>query len=282
VDTSALSQTLARLPIWVILGASLLAMSEEILLGPYKWSRVVSALGTPMSYREAVLARLGSQPIRLLMPLKSGEGACVLYLRRVRGMAVAPATSTVLFEKVVNLWATVFLLSLGLGLNEGGVLWVAAPVVAVLPFLRAPWRAVSVWLAPRGRFGGFAARLLDAFVVLPAKELALQLPMALAFTGLEVVNSWWILTVLGVAAPFSYVLLVVPLSYFANNIPVTVAGIGVREALFVVAFAGMALPAECLAAGVAVTTIEYIVPTLVGLLLLRRFLAATARGGAAV
>ncbi len=289
LDTAALTATWAALPVGVALGAACLALSAELFIGPYKWGRVVRALGVDMTFADAVLIRLGSQPLRLVMPLKTGEGVVVGHLVRVRGMDVATATSTVLFEKVVNLWATVVLLSVGLALTEAagggwvgsaGLAWLLVALVVAAPGLRGPWRWLAAKVRTGGRVGAFLGRLLDAFVALPTRELWVQAPLALAFTSLEVVNSWWLLTVLGVEAPFSLVLLVIPLSYFLNNLPVTVAGIGMREALFVVAFAELATPATCFAAGVAVSTIAYVVPTLAGLLMMRRFLAVTAAGRA--
>ncbi len=278
VDATGFLPALLTLPPLVFVGACCIALSEELLVGPFKWARVVAAVGPALSFREALLIRLGSQPIRSVAPLKTGEAAAVVYLSRVHDMDVATATSTVLFEKAVNLWATVFLISVGLSL--AGVELAPVLVVAwlVLPFLRGPWRALADALRGRfGRVGPFAAGLLDAFLSLPPRELAMQLPLAVLFTGLEVVNSWWLLTVLMVDVSFATVLVVVPISYFLNNVPVTVLGIGMREGLFVVALAGLAAPATLFAAGVAVSIVEYVVPTLVGLLALPRFLSAVAQ-----
>lgn len=248
-----------------------------MLIGPLKWRRVVRAAGLPLRFGEALLIRLGSQPIRQIAPLKTGEAATVLYLRRVHGMDVGVAAGTVLFEKGVNLWATVLLITIGLAIAWSPVAGAAAAAWVLLPFLRGPWRALADALRGRlGRAGRFSASLLDAFVGLDVRELALQLPLALLFIGLEMVNSWLLLRVVGVQVPLEVVLIVVGASFFLNNVPITLLGIGMRESVFVIGLAGFGDPALLLVAGLLVSTVEYIVPTLVGLLFMRRFLAACA------
>lgn len=284
VELGAVRDALSGLPLLAGLLAGLIALTEEALVGPFKWRRVVAAVGPNLSFREALLVRLGSQPIRSLAPLKSGEAASVLYLNRVHGVELDVAASTSLFEKAVNLWATIALMLAGLALQlTGAVSHLALAAIGLwvwLPFLRGPWRALVVVLDRRfGRPGRFAGRLLRAFVALPSAELARQLPLALLFTGLEVLSAWILLWGLGVSAPFGVVLVVVPLSFFLNNIPAFVLGIGIREALFVVAMAPLADSAVLFSLGICVSFFEYILPTLVGLLLVRSFLARlTAHG----
>ena len=96
--------------------------------------------------------------------------------------------------------------------------------------------------------------------------------MAMLFTGLEVFNAWLLLTVLGVELPFAAVMLVIPLSFIMNNIPVTLLGIGMRESVMVVGLSAYAMAPTLLAGGVALSLIEYVLPTLVGLLFLKSFL----------
>jgi len=49
-------------------------------------------------------------------------------------------------------------------------------------------------------------------------------------------------------------------------------GIGLREGLFVLCFVGYASPPILLVAGIAVSVVEYLLPTMCGLFFLRPFL----------
>lgn len=273
VDISAVISVLASVSVFSVLVASAIALTEEVLVGPYKWSRVLRHVGCQLSLPQAILIRIGSLPIRAILPLKTGEAAPALYLHKHHDLPLDVASGTILFEKGVNVWATVFLLSLGLALTGFWLAFAAAILWSIVPFVRGPVRRLASVLASGGRVGGFLSGLLKAFVLLPKRELAVQLPLAVLFTGLEVVNFWWILAVLGVEVGFGVVCLVIPLSYFVNNIPVTVLGIGMREGLILVLLGGVADSEVLLAAGILVTLFEYLLPLGVGFVLFPRFLS---------
>jgi uncharacterized membrane protein YbhN (UPF0104 family) len=273
IDWMSAAASLKHLTPQLILLSAGLALSEELIVGPFKWNLVVANLGLKLGFAEALLIRMGSQPIRSVAPLKSGEAASVIYLIRVHQMDGATAAGTVLFEKAVNLWATIAWMILGLALIRSP--WFATVIVlwVLLPFIRGPWSALAAHLHKHfGGVGGFAARLLDAFLLLPAKALVLQLPLALLFTFLEVFNAWLLLNALGADVPMAAVMIVIPLSFILNNIPITLMGIGMRESVVVVGLSAFAAAPTLLAGGVAVTVIEYLLPTVVGLFFLRSFL----------
>ena len=273
IDWKAAFSLLKTMDPMVLLFSCALALSEELLVGPLKWKWVVAAVGLRLSFIEALIIRMGSQPIRSVAPLKSGEAASVLYLVRVHDMDTATATSTVLFEKGVNLWATVAWMILGLIFIQSPWFALILALWVILPFIRGPWSSLSSFLSENfGRVGTFAAGMLDAFLELPIKALILQLPMALLFTGLEVFNAWLLLNALGAHVPVAAVMIVISLSFFLNNIPVTVLGLGMRESVVVAGLSAYALAPPLLAGGLALSVVEYLLPTLVGLFFLKTFL----------
>ncbi len=282
VDLSAALVSLRGLPAWALALAAVTALSEELLLGPLKWRRVARAVGCPLSLRETWLVRLGSQPLRVVLPLKSGELATALYLERRHGLPLARGVSTVLFEKAVNLWALVLLLLTGAVLLEGPLVLVGWLAWLGVPFVRGPWRDGASAMARRwGSPGRLGASLLDAYLALSRRELLVQLPLAVAFVGLEVWNTGLVLTALGAEPSPALLLLAVPASSFLNNLPVTILGIGVREGWLLVALGGTAPPETLLAGGLVITAVEYVLPTLVGLSLLPAFLTRLANPRAA-
>lgn len=273
MDLRGTWKAIAGFPALAVLLCTAIALFEEVLVGPLKWRFVVRDVGVPLSLREAILIRVGSQPVRAIAPLKSGEALPVAYLSRVHKLAVGLGAGTVVFEKAVNAWSAIVHILVALGLLGFWIAWPALALWTVIPFVRGPVRWLAGRVSGAGKVRKMAGDTLQAILSIRPGTLALQLPLAIFFTGLEIVNTAVVLTVLGAEVPFAVVLLTVPISYFLNNVPVTFLGIGMREGFFVLMLSGLAGRAEALATGVLVTAFEYVVPTVVGLLFSRRFLA---------
>ena len=278
VDLRGTWNAIAGFPVLAALLCTAIALFEEVLVGPFKWRFVVRDVGVPLSLREAILIRVGSQPVRAVAPLKSGEALPVAYLSRVHKLPAGLGAGTVVFEKAVNAWSAIVHILVALGLLGFWIAWPALALWTVIPFVRGPVRWLASRVAGDGKIRRFAGDTLQAILSIRPGTLALQLPLAILFTGLEIVNTAVVLKVLGAEVPFAVVLLTVPISYFLNNVPVTFLGIGMREGFFVLMLSGLAGRAEALATGVLVSAFEYVVPTLVGLLFSRRFLARMTAG----
>lgn len=255
VDPGAALDVVARAPAWAFAVPVALLFANSLLHAARLRLLVPSdGPGVPTLLRIALLGNF----FGLFLPSGGGEAAKVVALAPhvgglERGFAVLGAAR--LMELVP--WA--FFLVWG--------------ALAVLPghlpgFVPLAWGAAAGMLAAALggavalRYGEVAARRLPGPIALRVRRIAsLSVPslrvlacllLAVPFAALNVTVVWVILVAYGAPLSLATVFGVVPAADVLISLPITVAGVGVREGLFVHAFAAWGV-AEPVALAVAFT-----------------------------
>jgi glycosyltransferase 2 family protein len=193
-----------------------------------------------------------------------GDAVRVVELGRLTHDA-PEALASVLIDRLVGLLslvglAVVAVLVSGAGSRPGVVLaeaafGIAAAGALVLLFSSRLRGAVARWLEPRaeGRRLAVGQRFYDALHAYRAhrRTLAAVGVLALAVQAARVGVIWMLVRALGLHVPDSVVLLAGPVVFAALALPVSLNGIGVREAVFVYFLHGHATRPEAIALGLA-------------------------------
>jgi glycosyltransferase 2 family protein len=85
---------------------------------------------------------------------------------------------------------------------------------------------------------------------------------------------WLLYSGIGAEAPFLQVCRALPLAILAGLLPLTLSGIGTRDAALIVLMTPVATEAQSLAVGLLYTVIVYWLPALCGATVLRRALTS--------
>jgi glycosyltransferase 2 family protein len=193
-----------------------------------------------------------------------GDAVRVVELGRRTGDA-PESVASVLIDRLVGLvslvvLAVVAVLVSGPGRRAGvvaaeGAFGAAAAAALLLLFSSRLRGTVARWLEPRasGRrlaAGGRFYEALHAYRDHRATLVAVGL-LALAVQAARVVVIWMLARALGLHVPDSVVLLAGPVVFAALALPVSLNGIGVREAVFVYFLHGHATRPEAIALGLA-------------------------------
>jgi uncharacterized protein (TIRG00374 family) len=193
-----------------------------------------------------------------------GDAVRVVELGRLTHDA-PEALASVLIDRLVGLMslvglAVVAVLVSGAGSRPGVVLaeaafGIAAAGALALLFSSRLRGAVARWLEPRaeGRRLAVGQRFYDALHAYRAhrRTLAVVGVLALAVQAARVGVIWMLVRALGLHVPDSVVLLAGPVVFAALALPVSLNGIGVREAVFVYFLHGHATRPEAIALGLA-------------------------------
>jgi uncharacterized protein (TIRG00374 family) len=181
-----------------------------------------------------LLTRETGEPARATMSvfMERNTGLCALLLLAVGAAAVAPAITLGRLTLVTLVW------------------WLAAGYVAVNvvllnpPAYRLADRVIAV--TPLARLRPRAASLYAAVVPYKraAPALALAIALSLIFQGLVVAVVFLNAAALSLDVPLSAVAVFVPLVSLAGMVPVSVNGLGVREALYILLFGKLGVPAD--------------------------------------
>ena len=251
-----------------LLLAIALAVFASYIIGGYKWQRILAGLGFAVPFREILFVRLGGEPVKFVFPAKAGELIKPLYLKSARDVPMTESIGSLALDKIFNLAGLAVVFALAVTVTVG---WVFGAAMLVLV-------ALSVWLMHRfskrladwlekkeGKIAQLPARLLRTLHGLSPKEALIQVLLGGLFLFSEVITGYLSLYAAGVPVSFFEAATALPIVIVMVQIPITISGIGTREAGMMLFFAPFAPASTLLAVGVAFTMVELIAPVLFGL-----------------
>lgn len=276
VEPARLLASLKRVDLLWAGVAAAIALAHNVLLVPERWRQVLLAMGERVGYGTALFAWVSGRPVMAVTPLRAGELIRAVYLWRQHGIAWERAVSSLVYDKFQVATAGALLLFLG------SAFWPATAVKKVwthsLLLSLGLAMGLTLFLLWSGRFGGVGARLgkllpgkasalisklLSALVEIRPFRRLLLLGLAVVPTLVEVAVMGLCLKAAGVEVGFGTLLGVGTFVLFVCQIPVTVSGLGTRETAIVLILAGYAGNDQLLAAGVLLSLVSSVVPTLV-------------------
>lgn len=248
---------------------------------------MLAPLATPVAFAGAIRLTLMASVLNLVLPSKMGDIAKAHALNRENRLTGAEALALVVFEKAWDLCALLLIGTLALPFVaiSAPALWPAWPVLSGLFALtaamlasRSGGRAILGRFARLpGRAGGKFADLAGAWDATLSRFWARPGP-ALAMIGLSVaiwlihlLQIWLFAQALSPAVPLLEALARAPLAILFGLLPFTFAGIGTRDAALIVLFSPFMTAAAGAGLGIY-CTLRYVIPALLGLPFLYRYL----------
>jgi len=260
--------------------AIIVSIFANVFLASDKWRRILKEIGCHIPFRESLLIMTGSGPIRFILPFKSGEAAKAIYLKRKKNLGYEFGLSSLLFDKFSNLFGTLVLLYIGLFFYETDfsrkAVLSSCSLVGVLSLGTNP-RILPTLAAAKLKtitIKGYDF-FKKIFLVLKAISLRKKVELLLYSVIIQfsaIVTAYIACRALDLTIPFSAMLVFIPVIILLSNVPVTVSGLGVREASVVFLFFRYGSQERLLSVGILISFIEHILPAMLGLFFLRTFL----------
>jgi glycosyltransferase 2 family protein len=275
VDLRGAGSLLLTVDIPLLLAALLVAAADRLLM-VIKWYPLLRIQVRSVSFARAIRAYLASGVAHYLLPASVGADVVrAVVLGRGRG-AVIEVGASILAERALGLIASAFMAGVALGLAVRHDI----PLSAVGPWallelglglaillllllgrsdnLRGPFAR----LIQRGRLGSYLARFRIAYGTYgrrPGVVTAAAL-LTLVEQFLPVVILWIAAQALGFSIAFGPLIVVVTLTLFAGRLPISLAGLGVREGALVYLLGLYGVPASgALAVGLLNRMLEVLV-----------------------
>lgn len=258
-------------PLW--LGGAALAMLAAFALSALRWQRVLSAMATPPPFSRMLNIFLAGQFVSNVLP--SAFGGDVVRVARLgkviddRPRAFASVTIDRLTGWLVLPFITLVALSYQPELRELGHQTAVAASIATATLVAL---TVVLLVASNRRFARFAddavgwRRFLiaihvgiDALRCKPARALEV-IAVGLAFQFLQCLAIWFAGHGIGIKEiEFGVVLVFFPAVAIAQNLPIGLGGLGIRESMFAAFFGAVgADPALSITLGLVVYLITII------------------------
>jgi uncharacterized membrane protein YbhN (UPF0104 family) len=259
---------------WWLPVAAITLITLQTALSAAKWYLLLRNEGRFIGFVSLFKTYLIANFLNLFMPgVIGGDAYRALQTGRQAG-GFAQALPSIVLDRVTGTLALFTVGSLGLtALVAPKYLWLvaAAEVLALVlgyALVRGPLRRLCERARPDAWFG--LPRLTRGVVAAldPTAALLWVIVIALVFQFNTVLINWLYSALIGIDVPFSKLLLIVPIVYLAEAVPISIGGLGVREGTFAVMFAQLGLPAEQgLMLGLTVSMMRYVAGTVGGAML---------------
>jgi uncharacterized protein (TIRG00374 family) len=221
---------------WELAPLLLPLMIVQTLVATNRWRWIVQTMGYDLGLREALKAVLAAWPFALLTPTRAGELVRVLSIRKIVPPMVG--VGTIIVEKVIDVQILCVIAVVGSlitgwwqwGAVALGVLAASWASLALLVRAEAMARRIPVLkrLAPKA---GQLILAFQAFVREPGRFALAALASVLTWIG-AIVLIQLLLVIAGAGVQFTRTFALWPLAVFAGVLPVTLAGVGTRDAAF--------------------------------------------------
>jgi uncharacterized membrane protein YbhN (UPF0104 family) len=224
---------------------------------------LIRGLGARAPYLEILTATVGNLAIQGTLPASFGHFVRASYLHRRCGVPLANATAAA----VTGLWFKLcWLLALSvvgqaLGRVTGLVLVAALVLTVAAPLLVRRLGGVPLG---DGKLARAVAAVAESAGAVRPVPLLVGAGHALISVVAEVGIFWLLLLAMGVQASPAMLLFTFPMVILGSKVPVTPMGLGTREAMVVVLLSGVAQPEVLVAAALAYSVLEHLLPSLVG------------------
>lgn len=238
-DARPILRILARENLGYFLATLALFIAGHVIAA-YRWQLLAAIVGIRGSFTEFVAIYFVGCFTNLFLPgLLAGDAARVVYLDRRHhrmGEAIASIAATRAYGLLGLFWfaaCTLYVFDGG-GLPAGvthPILWIGALTLA--GHASSPWLAMLIPAMPRPvrrALGIISPYLHHPIKLLPAIGLSIALQVSRAAV------QWLLALGLGLHLPLRPFLLVVPIASVFASLPVTFAGLGLREAVYLVLF----------------------------------------------
>lgn len=250
---------------WMLAGFVLVNLS--VVLRAYRWSLLVRGLHVRVRFARLVELYFVGNFFNTFLP--SGFGGDVVRILEVsQDVPPGVATGTVLIDRMTGLMMLFALALLALPFRPAGFppLLLGVILAVCLGGLVAGFALLDGRLLRRyGRWlpgklstegDGFVAQVAQAVAECGWRAIGGAMLVSIVFNLLQIVWWWTTAVALNLSVPFGYLFLVVPLLSIAMLVP-SIGGLGVRETLAPLLFAGAGLsPEEAIALSLLVFAME--------------------------
>lgn len=254
------------------------------LLATSKWRFILSRLELTLTFREAFLIKMGSAPLKSLLPFRSGEASRVIYLKRRYNFSAARAMGSILIELFLNIF--IFLIFIVIGgiifrVSLDGFLYLVAGglgtaiIIGLIASRTTPRRQVRDLLhrIPYPRLRGGLETFFTLHRFFTYRDMGMLILYSLLIQSGKLLTFYLIISSFGLELPSLIYFIILPFSILISTIPITFLGIGIREGSLI-----KLIPAYSSITGAAVlgpalvfSLVEYLFPAVLGLFWTGRF-----------
>ncbi len=253
---------------------ALLLLFVVILITAKRWQTILETMGYNFQYKECFILIMAAFPLTSITPSKSGDVIKAYYLKDK--IPASKTVGSVITERMFDVLALVLFSLIGMTFYKKYEL--AFIVLVILIFI------IAIFLLVRDGFN-FRLPIKSSWddkiqnLILSTKLLtkdkkvfSIILSYSLLIWFISIVQTITFFYALGISLPLLFAMANIPVAIFIGLIPVTLGGMGTRDAAIIFLFSGFATPEKLLGVGILFSIFRYWLLSLLGIPFMRMLL----------
>ena len=276
-DPAAIGRMFARAdPVW--LGAALAVKFLAIHLKVVRWQLMLRARNIHYRTRDAWLAFSSSLYLAMTTPGRVGDVLRVQYLKHDLGATYAEGLASVVMDRLFDLYVLAGFVAVAMVRYApviGGDLWlvswavvgatVLGPLLLLVPGLAERLMSRAYARLARDAEADGLARFLAAVRAQVSRAMVLTLPLTVVSFLVGFGQGWLAANALGLPLSFFDAVCLLAVANLMGLLPISMSGVGIREAFFAIVFPAIGLTAsQGVAFGLFVFFVVYIALAVIG------------------
>lgn len=270
----------AKIDIWSVIRAletsttmylfcSIIPQAVSILILVKRWQTILYAMRYQVSFSRCFKIVMAALPLTSITPSKSGDVIRAYYLRDE--IPLTKTAGSVLTERIFDVLTLILFSLAGMALYHryefAGAVLVMLVLTALLLFLLCSDLQLPVREPWNSKAQNFA---LSMKLLIRNKKALISVTLySLLIWLLSIIQTLLFFYALGIEIPMAFVMGNIPIAIFIGMIPVTLGGMGTRDAAIIVLFSEYASPSELLAVGILFSAFRYWLLSLIGIPFMR-------------
>jgi len=247
------------------LGASLFPLILSLYFITRRWQTFLSAMGFAISFRQCFNVLMAAFPLTAVTPSKAGDFARAYYLKDE--IPMSRTVGSVLTEKVFDVIVLIAFALLGtIYYQRYELIWlflVSLALVSLLVLVLRRGVGLPVGSSWNDRIDNIALSmrsLLDNRVLFVKTTI-----FSIVIWFLAMLQVLMFFYALGIDVDLLYLFANIPIAIFIGMLPVSIGGMGTRDAAIIFLFSDCGTVSELLAVGVLFSLFRYWLMSIIGL-----------------
>ena len=273
IDFWSVVEVLSRVDRFYLFIALLLTITS-LLITATRWQTILETMGYKLQYKECFYLIMGALPLASVTPSKSGDIAKAYYLKDK--IPASKTVGSVITERLLDVLTLVFFSLIGMLFCKryelaGVALVILVCIIMVFLLVRAGFNfhlpIKSSWNEK------IQNMILSTKLQMKDKKAFLTVVLySFSIWFLGIIQTLVFFYALGIKVPLPFTIANIPIAIFVGFIPVTVGGMGTRDATICFLFSEYATPSELLSVGILFSFFRYWLPALLGIQFMRKFM----------
>ena len=273
IDFYSVLEILSHANIFYLLIALLLLVVGVLIIAK-RWQIILETMGYNFRYKECFNLIMAAFPLTSITPSKSGDIIKAYYLKDK--IPASKTVGSVITERMFDVLTLVLFSLIGMTFCKKYelafiTLIILVCIIAIFFLTRAGF---DLRLPIKSSWNEKIQNMILSTKLLTKDKKAFSTVMLYSFTSwfLGVVQTLMFFYALGIKVPLLFTMANIPIAIFIGMIPVTLGGMGTRDAAIIILFSMYAAPSELLGVGILFSLFRYWLLSLLGVPFLRKMI----------